>query len=283
MLQDYNFAIIKYICVAWLVLMAIVSGFLIVEYRFFKQQSSELEQLKSDYSQYIESLKRIVSNQESNFEPKFLVVNREPKYLKESALSFARMHNMEWALQKMYESDIWVGYTRPERSTKISRNNIRVRTAPYENVWKKLQCEPIFIWPIERSQFWLSSPFGPRKKPNGSWELHTGIDMAAQRGTPIKAGQSGIVIQASYSSGYGNTVVLDHGQITNDKRKFKTRYAHMDTISVKVGEKINQGQIIGTVGATGCVRKSKNGKDASHLHFEVYVLDKQVNPFYFLA
>ena len=66
-------------------------------------------------------------------------------------------------------------------------------------------------------------------------------------------------------------------------RKFKTRYAHLDKILVRVGENVCSGDCIGRVGATGFVRKSRRGGSASHLHFEVYMKGKPVNPFFFLA
>ena len=133
----------------------------------------------------------------------------------------------------------------------------------------------LFTWPIDRSQFWLSSLFGKRKKPNGSWGFHSGIDMAALKGTPVKAAAGGTVIEARYAQGYGNTVVIKHNN------KYKTRYAHLDKIIAKKGQKVSRGQLIGKVGDTGFVRKS--GKDASHLHFELYAFGKKINPLYLIV
>jgi murein DD-endopeptidase MepM/ murein hydrolase activator NlpD len=286
--------------------MVTVSGLLIMEYSFFKRQTEQLEHLKDDYAHYVSMLKKLilehgitkdsgyetipsdahrVNSEPECTEPQFLVVNREPAYLKKSALSFARLHNLEWALRKMYASDEWVARTTRVKKASVksmrqprrkSRTIAQVQPKSLEKAWRALQREPLFIWPIDRLQFWLSSPFGPRKKGK-SWEFHTGIDMAAMRGTAVKAGGTGIVTQATYASGYGNTIVITHN------RKFKTRYAHLDKILVIRGQRVNQGDIIGKVGSTGCVRKSKRGSDPSHLHFEVYVFNKRVNPFYFLA
>ncbi len=133
----------------------------------------------------------------------------------------------------------------------------------------------VLSWPIDRSQFWLSSPFGPRKKPDGSWGFHTGIDMAAVWGTLIKAAADGVVVEAGYAHAYGNRVVIMHAS------KIKTLYAHLAKIDVNVGDAVKKGDIIGKVGDTGHVRK--RGHDASHLHFEVYSAGKRVNPSYFLA
>lgn len=295
----------RIILILWCCAMFFISSLLILEYRFFKNQALQLEHLKEDYSSYVSALKKLISeysqsidaqgelkkkmnNDTQDSQSKFLVVNREPDYLKKSALSYARLHNLEWAIQMMYESETWVLKTTKAKKHKHRKSHTHLASSGFTNseekfrqpnverLLKKLQREPIFSWPLSKSQFWLSSMFGPRKKINGSWGFHTGIDMAAPRGTLIKAAGDGTVVQAGYSSGYGNTILIMHDS------KFKTRYAHLDKILVSVGQKVKQGDYIGKVGATGFVRKSKSG-DGSHLHFEVYVYSKHVNPLYFLA
>lgn len=143
--------------------------------------------------------------------------------------------------------------------------------------WKKLRKHPIFTWPLDPAHFWVSSEFGPRKKTNGAWALHAGVDLAAVRGTPVRASREGTVMKAAYSSGYGNYILIEHS------KKYQTRYAHLDKILVKVGQKVCAGDCIGKVGATGFVRKSRWGSSGAHLHFEVYVWGKPKNPFSFLA
>lgn len=86
----------------------------------------------------------------------------------------------------------------------------------------------------------------------------------------------GIVVEARNATGYGKTVVVAHS------RKYRTRYAHLDKILVKPGQKVTRSDTIGRVGSTGYVR-SKKGRDASHLHFEVYAFGKKVNPMYFFT
>jgi murein DD-endopeptidase MepM/ murein hydrolase activator NlpD len=131
-----------------------------------------------------------------------------------------------------------------------------------------------FMWPVDLDKFWLSSLFGPRKRVDGTWGFHHGIDMAAVKGTIVKVVRAGTVVEASFQTGYGNTVVVQHSDA------LKTRYAHLHTIRVCVGQKIKQGTIVGTVGETGFIRKK--GKDGSHLHFEVYEKGKRVNPLHCL-
>lgn len=96
------------------------------------------------------------------------------------------------------------------------------------------------------------------------------------RGNPVKVVADGVVLEASYSpAGFGNTVLVEHNN------KYKTRYAHLHTIKVKVGKKVKQGDCVGTVGSTG-LTVSVHGKDPSHLHFEVYAHGKRINPMYLL-
>lgn len=222
-------------------------------------------------------------NQES-----FVAINRDLEYLKQSTVSYFKQRHLGLMVNRLNLDD-WSEYTeqlqlsnkrhtprkrRSSRSKRVSlaRSRIeRVRPPEYAQEARDLS----FIWPIERSQFWLSSFFGPRRKANGARGYHYGIDMAAVKGTPVYASASGVVIQAYRAPGYGNTIVIAHN------RKYRTRYAHLSSIHVKVGQNVHKGDFIGKVGATGHVR-SKHG-NASHLHFEVYAFGKQVNPLYFLS
>lgn len=97
----------------------------------------------------------------------------------------------------------------------------------------------------------ISSPFGPR------WgRMHSGVDFAGPRGTPLRAVGLGTVTFAGVQSGYGNIVIMTLHDGT------EVRYAHMDKIAVKVGETIARGETIGTLGNTG-------RSTGPHLHFEV--------------
>lgn len=122
--------------------------------------------------------------------------------------------------------------------------------------------------------FWLSSLFGPRRRPNGHVEFHHAIDMAAMKGTPVKAAAAGKVVIAQALPGYGNCVMIEHN------KRYKTRYGHLHRIYVKHGQYVQEGEQIASVGDTGLVRKS--GRDASHLHFEIHQDGRRVNPLAFL-
>lgn len=134
-----------------------------------------------------------------------------------------------------------------------------------------------FVWPIKRSEFWLSSFYGPRRRSNGSPGFHTGIDLAAVRGTPVHAAAPGIIVEAWNAPGYGKTVVVAHS------RKYRTRYAHLDRILVKMGAKVDTSTVIGRVGSTGHVRSKWGRNGGSHLHFEVHAYGKKVNPINFFG
>ncbi len=115
----------------------------------------------------------------------------------------------------------------------------------------------------------VSSNFGRRTDPitGRQGAMHNGIDFAAPAGTDILAAESGIVITAGWVGGYGNTVILDHG---ND---LWTLYAHARNggIQVKVGDLVERGQKISEVGTTG-------NSTGNHLHFEVRLNQKAVDP-----
>ncbi len=118
-----------------------------------------------------------------------------------------------------------------------------------------------FIWPLRGP---LSSPFGIR------WgKQHNGIDLAANRNTPVKAAKSGKVIFSGEASGYGKVVYIKHDDNT------ETRYAHNDKLLVKTGDFVYQGEVISRSGNTGT-------STGPHLHFEIRLKGKPVNPLKYL-
>ena len=112
----------------------------------------------------------------------------------------------------------------------------------------------------------ISSYYGIRRHPvNGAEEFHTGLDISASSGNPVRTTADGIVSFSGWSGGNGYLVVLEHGH------GFSTFYAHNKKNIVEVGQKVKRGDVIGYVGTTG----SSTGP---HVHYEIWKDGKHVNP-----
>ena len=135
-----------------------------------------------------------------------------------------------------------------------------------------LKCIPA-IQPISNKDLRkTASGYGTRIDPiYGTTKFHRGMDFSAHSGTDIYATGDGTVVKVGWQTGYGNTVVIDHGF------GYRTLYAHMRDFQTKAGRKVVRGEVIGGVGSTG---KSTG----PHLHYEVHVKGKVVNPvnYYFM-
>ncbi|GAA61511.1 hypothetical protein P20652_3391 [Pseudoalteromonas sp. BSi20652] len=114
---------------------------------------------------------------------------------------------------------------------------------------------------------YISSSFNPRRlhPVTGQVKAHRGIDFAARTGTPVVASGNGKVVKAGYSKYNGNYVFISHGT------QYVTKYLHLNKKLVKTGQKVKQGQKIGTVGSTGRVT-------GAHLHYEFLVNGVHRNP-----
>jgi murein DD-endopeptidase MepM/ murein hydrolase activator NlpD len=112
----------------------------------------------------------------------------------------------------------------------------------------------------------ITSGFGLRVHPIlGSTRMHNGVDMHADYGTAVQAGARGVVVWSGVRDGYGNTVIVDHGN------QYATLYAHLSQLWVDAGDRVRRGREVGAVGATGLAT-------GPHLHFEVRLLGVPVNP-----
>lgn len=134
---------------------------------------------------------------------------------------------------------------------------------------KMASCIPA-IQPIALNQLTrFGSAFGRRFHPiDHVWKMHTGVDLTAPRGTPVHASGDGIVARAGVAGGYGNHIRINHGY------GYLTLYGHLSKILVRPGQRVKRGDIIGLVGSTG---KST----CPHLHYEVRINGKWVNPINF--
>ncbi|MEY2567774.1 MAG: hypothetical protein QOE35_2303 [Actinomycetota bacterium] len=126
----------------------------------------------------------------------------------------------------------------------------------------------IFASPIPGAA--ITSGFGPRVHPiYGDVRIHTGIDFRASVGTPVRAAGAGKIVYAGWRGGYGNAVIIDHGN------SLATLYGHLSAINVGVGQRVARGQIIAKAGSTGL-------STGPHLHFEVRANGVPVNPMGYL-
>ncbi|MEZ5351386.1 MAG: M23 family metallopeptidase [Bryobacteraceae bacterium] len=124
------------------------------------------------------------------------------------------------------------------------------------------------LWPVFGR---LTGSFGRRVDPfSGQGAFHSGVDLSAPMGTPVKAAANGTIVNANWSSGYGKLVVVDHGG------GLQTYYAHLSRIDVVGGQEVVRGQVLGSSGSTG-------RSTASHLHYEVRQNGTPINPYIFLA
>jgi murein DD-endopeptidase MepM/ murein hydrolase activator NlpD len=116
----------------------------------------------------------------------------------------------------------------------------------------------------------MLSGFGVRQDPfTGSPAMHTGLDIHAETGSPVRVSADGIVTAAGWSTGYGRCVDVDHGN------GLITRYAHLSAIEVRVGRPLKTGQILGKVGSSG-------RSTGSHLHYETRLRGEPIDPQKFL-
>ncbi|WP_321514850.1 M23 family metallopeptidase [Marinifilum fragile] len=116
------------------------------------------------------------------------------------------------------------------------------------------------------AKYRLSSKFGNRFHPTlYRWRFHGGVDMACPKGTDIHVPADGVIVKSGWNGGYGNYIKVKHGN------GYETIYGHLSKVSVKKGQKVNKGDVIGKVGSTG-------RSTGPHLHYEIIKNKKRVNP-----
>ena len=139
-------------------------------------------------------------------------------------------------------------------------------TSNFTGDWTELADAPS-MWPVEGR---VASSFGEREDPiNGEGAFHSGVDIDAPYGTPVRAAGDGEVTGADLGAGYGRAVVLNHGH------DVLTLYGHLSAIAVVPGQHVTRGQVIGYVGQSGRAT-------GPHLHYEVRLHNVPVNPHKYL-
>jgi murein DD-endopeptidase MepM/ murein hydrolase activator NlpD len=124
------------------------------------------------------------------------------------------------------------------------------------------------LWPLLGR---IMSPYGAREDPfSGEGATHTGVDISAQVGTPVKAAADGVIVLAEWAGAYGRMVVVDHGN------GLQTRYAHLSQFGVVPGQEVRRGDVIALSGSSGRTT-------GPHLHYEVRLQGTPVNPYPYMA
>ena len=156
-----------------------------------------------------------------------------------------------------------------EASADALRANKLLNQMDRLNLYRIAAQKAPFANPV-KAAFRFTSKFGPRRDPKtGGRRMHKGVDFAAPNGTPLYATADGVVTHASWSSGYGRLVKIQH------EFGIETRYAHMSKLRAKVGQRVSRGDRIGDMGASGRVT-------GVHLHYEVRVGGNAVNPMIYI-
>ena len=150
-------------------------------------------------------------------------------------------------------------------SNEVTNAIKKLQSLGYRGTSNLLKGKGVLSYPCEKGR--VTSDYGMRIHPiSGKYKMHTGIDFGGNpAGTPVLASADGIVITAGWLSGYGYTVIIDHGN------KISTLYAHNSKLYVKAGEEVQRGQKIAAVGSTG-------NSTGPHIHFEVRVDGEHTDP-----
>jgi murein DD-endopeptidase MepM/ murein hydrolase activator NlpD len=124
------------------------------------------------------------------------------------------------------------------------------------------------LWPVLGR---IQSPFGARTDPfSGEGAIHTGVDISAAVGTPVKATGDGVVVRAEWAGRYGRLVVIDHGN------GIQSWYAHLSAFEVLAGQEVRRGDVIALSGASGHVT-------GPHVHYEIRMAGTPINPYPWLS
>ena len=197
-------------------------------------QKTLLDQQRADQAVKVEEAAQVLKNLESD-------VAEYERLLEEQGAEEARVNDE-------------IAQREAELEELIRQNQIQFTVS---NGW---------LYPLPTSCMTLTSAFGYRIHPiTGRPHSHTGTDIAAPYGTPIKAVKSGVVTISEYGSSYGNYVVISHGDGTT------SLYAHMSSRAASAGDVVSQGDVIGYVGSTG-------NSTGNHLHLEIRVNGSRVDP-----
>jgi len=233
--------------------------------------NSQVEQLqqeqftKAEEAAILEDQQRLISRQLEELRAAELRAQQEAKERAEAAQRAAAAREAEAAAEaeRQAEQKAKAEKEQQEQNQPASRPPTASEPVTETPSAQPETSEPgaivkLFLLPVTG---YVSSPFGPRNNPlTGKSERHTGLDLVNAKGTPIKAAAGGIVLRAGSATGYGNVVMITH---LIDGKVWTTVYGHLDSVSVKAGQTVMPGDIVGKLGSTGW-------STGPHLHFEIH-------------
>jgi murein DD-endopeptidase MepM/ murein hydrolase activator NlpD len=212
----------------------------------------ERETLEVEKQAAIYSLATVKKLKES-FEDR---VNKLDDLQTKQALYLARVQSQRRKLQR-YVSEL--EHTTAEMEERLQRIIRERQIAPGSGPVSAGK----YMWPVQGP---ITSEFGYRVHPvTGNTKFHSGLDIAVDEGTPIRAADNGTVIYADWYGGYGNCVIIEHGG------GFTTLYGHCSRLDVRQGQQVRQGQSVAAVGSTGM-------STGPHLHWEVRSEGTPIDP-----
>lgn len=221
-----------------------------------------IDELREAEMEVLEKVSKIAAKEVGKLKGAFNEINVP---LKKGGLYFNPLAN-----RKNGKGGLFVPEPRPQIKDKKINAKIEAIFSDVEDLeyYKEIARYVPFGKPVW--SYWLTSPFGGRSDPfNKKKASHKGVDLASRTGNKIKTMAKGKVTRAEFVSGYGNMVVVDHGN------GFVTKYAHMHKIYVKKGEYVDVNNVLGEVGSTG-------RSTGPHLHYEVLFQGKNVDPLPFM-
>lgn len=208
-----------------------------------KQTKVELDAKKADLEQQIAQANQVIENLESDIEA--------------YKAQYEAQEQQEAAIQSQIDKQVAALEAQQKAAAEAAKNK-GTNYTPTNGTGQ-------FTWPVPSSRT-ISSAFGYRVHPIfGTTKFHSGLDISAPSGTTIVAADSGTVLTATYSSSYGNYVVISHGNGTS------TLYGHMSKLGCSAGQTVSKGQTIGYVGSTGW-------STGPHCHFEIRINGSLVDP-----
>ncbi len=253
---------------------------LLIAYNFFnspkeRMQAREIEQYRLQYDIMNDKLNNIstvlndIENRDDNIYRVIFEAEPIPTTVRNAGIGGA---NRYAELEGLSNSERIIETAK--KIDKISRQ-LYVQSKSFDDVFRMAKSKEDMmthlpaVLPMPKNRGRVVSGYGMRFHPILKYRrMHTGIDIAAPKGTPIYATGDGVVVAAGRKSGYGITCQINHGY------GYQTLYGHLSKLNVRYRQKVKRGEIIGYVGNTGLSK-------APHLHYEVILNRQKVNPVYF--